>query len=112
MNESSLLLDGLEMHDRLALTVDPKTLEILDRRRRTSVVKRRGWLIRRMLLAADLIGLLSAMLLAELATGFRGDAAVSLRAELGVFALSVPLWVVAAKIYGLYERDEERTDHS
>ena len=40
-------LDGLELHDELALTIDPKTLEILDRRRRTSVVKRRGWLIRR-----------------------------------------------------------------
>lgn len=109
--ESSLLLDGLEMHDRLAITVDPKTLEILERRRRTSVVKRRGWLIRRMLLAADLLGLVSAMLFAEAATtGFQSDA--NLHMELGVFAVSVPLWVVAAKIYGLYERDEERTDHS
>jgi exopolysaccharide biosynthesis polyprenyl glycosylphosphotransferase len=29
-----------------------------------------------------------------------------------LFVLSLPLWVVMAKIYGLYERDEERADHS
>ena len=34
-------------------------------------------------------------------------------AELFVFFLiSLPAWVVAAKLYGLYDRDEERTDHS
>ena len=34
-------------------------------------------------------------------------------AELFVFFLiSLPGWVVAAKLYGLYDRDEERTDHS
>jgi exopolysaccharide biosynthesis polyprenyl glycosylphosphotransferase len=26
--------------------------------------------------------------------------------------LTLPLWIVVAKLYGLYERDEERTDHS
>ena len=29
-----------------------------------------------------------------------------------IFVVSLPVWVVAAKIYGLYDRDEERTDHS
>ena len=29
-----------------------------------------------------------------------------------MFVLAIPLWVVVAKLYGLYERDEERTDHS
>ena len=43
--DASLLFEGLEMHDRLAFEVDSTTLQILDRRRRTSVVKRRGWLI-------------------------------------------------------------------
>ena len=34
-------------------------------------------------------------------------------AELFVFfVISLPAWVVAAKLYGLYDRDEERTDHS
>ena len=110
--DASLLLEGLEMHDRLAFEVDSTTLQILDRRRRTSVVKRRGWLIRRMLLAADVIGLVSAMVLAEWVTGFHGSASVSGRTELAVFGLSLPLWVVAAKMYRLYERDEERMDHS
>ena len=29
-----------------------------------------------------------------------------------VFFATLPLWVLMAKIYGLYEHDEERTDHS
>ena len=29
-----------------------------------------------------------------------------------MFALSLPLWVVAAKLYGLYDRDEEQVDRS
>ena len=32
--------------------------------------------------------------------------------ELLFFAAALPLWIVLTKIYGLYERDEERTDHS
>jgi exopolysaccharide biosynthesis polyprenyl glycosylphosphotransferase len=29
-----------------------------------------------------------------------------------LFIATLPIWVVVAKIYGLYDRDEERTDHS
>ena len=29
-----------------------------------------------------------------------------------IFLLSLPVWVVAAKVYGLYDRDEERTEHT
>ena len=29
-----------------------------------------------------------------------------------VFLASLPAWIVLAKIYGLYEQDEERTDHT
>ncbi len=29
-----------------------------------------------------------------------------------MFAATLPLWIVAANIYGLYSGDEERTDHS
>jgi FlaA1/EpsC-like NDP-sugar epimerase len=108
--EVTSLLESLKAHDELALTIDPKTLEILDRRRRTAVVKRRGWLMRRMLLAADVIGLTLAMLLAELTHG--SSRGTDVRTEFLIFALSIPFWVVAAKTYGLYERDEERTDHS
>lgn len=37
--------------------VDERTREILERRRASAVVKGRGWLMRRMLLACDLLGL-------------------------------------------------------
>jgi exopolysaccharide biosynthesis polyprenyl glycosylphosphotransferase len=99
-------------HDSSGVVVplDPRTLEILERRRETPQSKRRGWLIRRALLAADLIGLSIALLLAELAFGIRG--AVHLRDEVLIFlVLTLPAWVVLAKLYGLYDRDEERTDH-
>jgi exopolysaccharide biosynthesis polyprenyl glycosylphosphotransferase len=32
--------------------------------------------------------------------------------EVGLFLLTLPLWVLFAKVLGLYERDEERADHS
>ena len=37
---------------------------------------------------------------------------VDRRAEFLIFALSLPAWIVVTKLYGLYDRDEERTDHS
>jgi exopolysaccharide biosynthesis polyprenyl glycosylphosphotransferase len=109
--EVSSLLESLKAHDDLAFTVDPKTLEILDRRRRTAVVKRRGWLMRRMLLTADVIGLSAAWLLAENAGWTHSSGGTDMRTEFLIFVLSIPLWVIAMKTYGLYDRDEERTDH-
>jgi exopolysaccharide biosynthesis polyprenyl glycosylphosphotransferase len=32
--------------------------------------------------------------------------------EVVLFAVTLPLWVALAKVHGLYERDEERADHS
>ena len=32
--------------------------------------------------------------------------------EVALFVATLPLWVLLARIYGLYDRDEERTDHS
>jgi exopolysaccharide biosynthesis polyprenyl glycosylphosphotransferase len=37
---------------------------------------------------------------------------VSAYRELAFFAAGLPGWVILAKLYGLYERDEERTDHT
>src|SRR4051812_33289926 len=90
--------------------VGQRTLEIVERRRRTAVVHRRGWLVRRVLLVADVIGLTIAFVIAEWASLGRG--AFGSRAEFVGFAASLPLWVLAAKVHGLYARDEERTDHS
>jgi exopolysaccharide biosynthesis polyprenyl glycosylphosphotransferase len=111
--ERAALLRGVEIYEEMNATVDDRTLEILDRRRRTAVIRRRGWLVRRMLLLADLVGLATAFLIAELATTLTtGPDQVSATTEYLLFLLTLPAWVVVARIYGLYERDEERTDHS
>jgi exopolysaccharide biosynthesis polyprenyl glycosylphosphotransferase len=111
--ERTALLDGLALHDELRATVDDRTLEILDRRRRTAVIKGRGWLVRRLLLGADLIGLLAALVLAEwVVTSIDGSGLYDTRTETLVVLASLPVWVVIAKLYGLYDHDEERTDHS
>jgi exopolysaccharide biosynthesis polyprenyl glycosylphosphotransferase len=74
----------------------------------------RGWLVRRVLLAGDLAGLVLAFAATEIALGAlsssRSRPAI---AELFLyFVISLPGWVIAAKLYGLYDHDEERTDHS
>jgi len=94
-------------------TLDPRTLEILEQRRTSAVRMRRGWLVRRMLVLADLVGLTLAFLAATFVfdQSARSDA-VATDVELLVFLLSLPAWVVVAKLYGLYDYDEERTDHS
>ena len=89
--------------------LDERTREIIDRRR-SSTVKRRGWLIRRLLLLADIVGLSAAFLLSEFA--FEPGAADRRLAHFVLFAIFLPLWVVAAKLHGLYDRDEERADYS
>jgi exopolysaccharide biosynthesis polyprenyl glycosylphosphotransferase len=61
--------------------------------------RRRSWLMHRMLLAADLLALLIAFLIASALLG--ADAAP----PLGVLAAALPAWILAAKLYGLYERD-------
>ena len=73
----------------------------------------RGWLMRRLLLVADVIGLMSAFLLA-LAVGPATPVAdqVNVWWEVALFVASLPLWVLLARAYSLYDRDEERSDHS
>jgi exopolysaccharide biosynthesis polyprenyl glycosylphosphotransferase len=94
--------------------VDERTLEILERRRSVAGLKRRGWLVRRALLTADLVGLATAFAVASLVYGVGGARSNHLGqfGEYALFLLALPVWVVAAKLYGLYDRDEERTDHS
>lgn len=107
------LLDGLALHDELRAAVDARTLEIVERRRRTAVVKTRGWLVRRVLLAADLVGLIVGFVLAEwLVNKHNNIGVLGTKDEIIAFVISLPGWVVVAKLYGLYDRDEERTDHS
>ncbi len=82
--------------------------------RRCPPLRRRGWLMRRLLLLADLVGLLSAFLLALALVSPNPAVAdvVNTRWEVALFIASLPLWVLLARMHGLYDRDEERTDHS
>ena len=73
---------------------------------------RRGWLIRRALLLADTVGLAAAFTLAQAIALGSGVDRVHEAWEFAIAATMLPLWVFAAKLYGLYDRDEERTDHS
>ncbi|HEX4929115.1 MAG TPA: sugar transferase [Gaiellaceae bacterium] len=110
--ERAALVQAPFLYEQMHSAVDERTLEILDRRRRTAVVRRRGWLVRRLLLSADLLGLTAAFAFAQLLTQSGVSGPVGTRAELLLFAAALPVWVVLAKLYGLYDRDEERTDHS
>jgi exopolysaccharide biosynthesis polyprenyl glycosylphosphotransferase len=78
---------------------------------RPVIRRRRGWLVRRALVAADLAGLTASFLLAEQVAGQRG-LPVRFSFELVLFLITIPVWILMAKIYGLYERDEERTEHT
>jgi exopolysaccharide biosynthesis polyprenyl glycosylphosphotransferase len=93
--------------------LDARTVEILERRT-TSTVRRRGWLVRRALIWADLFGLALAFGLSELfyAAGPSNLSKLDTSMEFVLFLATLPLWVVVAKLYGLYDRDESRANHT
>jgi len=70
-------------------------------------------LIRRALVVADVVGLGLAFFIAEVLflPGTHGDP-VHPWLEALVFALTLPIWVVMGRLYGLYKHDEERNDHT
>jgi exopolysaccharide biosynthesis polyprenyl glycosylphosphotransferase len=74
----------------------------------------RGWLVRRALLAADVLGLSAAFVLSQVFAGAAGEVQGrhDLLIDLMIFLVALPIWVVAAKLAGLYARDEQRADHS
>ncbi|MGZ4372489.1 MAG: sugar transferase [Gaiellaceae bacterium] len=100
---------GEELHD----IVGERTRQIIEYRRGGTGARRRGWLIRRALVVADVVGLGLAFLAAELlfSPQAQGDP-VHTWLEVLVFALTLPIWVVMGRLYGLYKHDEERNDHT
>jgi len=94
--------------------LDARTREILEYRRDVPIGKRRGWLVRRALLTADVVALTAAFIVAEIVVSSRSGqhGVLSQAAEIGMFVVLLPLWVVVAKLYGLYDKDEERADHT
>ena len=97
---------GTPVIEERGLSPEERTRELVERRR-PALSHRRGWLVRRMLLLADVFGLLAAFLLAEVLI----DGGVQPENAL-YFLVTLPVWVLVAKLYGLYTRDQERTDHS
>jgi exopolysaccharide biosynthesis polyprenyl glycosylphosphotransferase len=99
------------VYDVLLDSVDDRTRALIERRRAWAG-RRRGWLVRRGLLAADFVGASLAFLVSELLLPPSASGHVDPLAETAIFVGVLPAWVVLAKLYGLYDRDEERTDHS
>jgi exopolysaccharide biosynthesis polyprenyl glycosylphosphotransferase len=81
---------------------------------RTSPTRlRRGRMLRRALALGDVAGLTLAFLIAAVAFAENKPSdLVPTRIELLFFVCTLPLWLLLAKLLGLYERDDERTDHS
>ena len=72
----------------------------------------RGWLVRRMLLAADLLALAVAFAVVEVLFDSHLVGSLSVGIQTLIFLCLLPVWVLAAKLYGLYDRDEENATHS
>jgi exopolysaccharide biosynthesis polyprenyl glycosylphosphotransferase len=90
-------------------SADTRTLDLVERRRAAGRPHRRGWLVRRALVVADVVGLAAAFLVVVAAFGARGD--MHGLAEYGLMIATLPVWILLAKVYGLYDQDEERTHH-
>jgi exopolysaccharide biosynthesis polyprenyl glycosylphosphotransferase len=68
--------------------------------------------MRRMLLVADLVGLVCAFAAAEVIFAGRTSGLIDARVEALLFAATLPGWVVIARLYGLYSQDDRRTNHA
>ena len=112
--ERRALEQSARHYGEMTAIVDERTIDIVDRRRRTAIVKRRGWLVRRALIAADVFGLVCALFSARALGGSGGVVAAipDHPGEFATFLVTLPGWIVMAKLYGLYEFDERRTDHT
>jgi exopolysaccharide biosynthesis polyprenyl glycosylphosphotransferase len=104
---------GKELPEAPLTIANDRMLAMLDRRRAVTRSRPRGWLMRRLLLLADVVGYTAAVIAVELIYGSKGAPdAVPLAEELALFAAGLPAFLVGAKLFGLYDRDEERADHS
>jgi exopolysaccharide biosynthesis polyprenyl glycosylphosphotransferase len=74
----------------------------------------RGHLVRRALLAADIGGLAAAFIAVQFLFGLGQGGAnfFNVRTAVLLFLFALPGWLAVAKLFELYDRDEERTLHS
>jgi exopolysaccharide biosynthesis polyprenyl glycosylphosphotransferase len=80
----------------------------------TDAARDRGWIVRRGLLAADALGLMAAFVITALVFGQGAGEHnhLALAGEYLLFIATLPVWLLGAKLHELYDRDEERTDHT
>jgi len=74
--------------------------------------RRRGWLVRRFLVTADIAGLLLAFAIAELIVVGPGSGRYEVPTETLAFIATLPGWVLVTRLYGLYSQDDQRTNHT
>ena len=86
--------------------------ELVRHRERVATHGRRGWIMRRALVAADALGITLAFAISSIAFPTDSGDRIQPSGEVLLFVLTLPMWLLLAKLQGLYERDEERTDHS
>ncbi len=98
--------------DTAQAAYDARSVQIIEARQRRW--RRRGWLVRRALVVADLSSLTLAFFVAELLFAKPGPDTLGghLWSEWIFFIVALPVWIVVANLMGLYDRDGERTDHS
>jgi exopolysaccharide biosynthesis polyprenyl glycosylphosphotransferase len=101
-------LDGDAREGRGRMRAFPVTAGAEAHARRT---RGRGWKIRRALLAADIAGILLASIVAQAVTPSGASVARVVFNSL-LLAATLPIWIVVAKLLGLYDRDDERVDHT
>ncbi len=92
--------------------IGTRTLPLANGGGRQATARRRV-LQRRALRLADVVGLSTAFVLAEVLFGTGGPAldSISPQRETLLFLATLPLWIVVAKLYGLYDQDERRAEH-
>ena len=73
----------------------------------------RDRLLRRAFTISDVAALVLAFFVSELVDqGRQTPGALGSTTEIWLFLLTLPVWILAARLYGLYDRDLERTHHS
>ena len=93
---------------------EPTLPEVLGIRPREAEHPRdaRGYVLRRILLAADIVALFCAFAVAELAAGFQGTGPRSLEHSLLMLGIGIPGWILLARAHNLYHVESRRTEHS
>jgi exopolysaccharide biosynthesis polyprenyl glycosylphosphotransferase len=71
--------------------------------------RNRGWLTRRALATADVLGLTAAFVISAVLVH---TPATNLPGELSIFLLSTPVWLLLARLFDLYDKDENHVDHT